>query len=560
MPSNQGKIYSDILLFGIRVVFCSGDQRVLDIALTLYGDWMNAVAAEDAATVRIDLSWYDVNQELADYHDVQGPHLAIRRKGIAIAADGKSGVGSCLAPPNADARDIADLINTVVLFLVGHAGRVPLHASAVMVNGTALVFAGASGAGKSTLALAASRAGLPLLSDDTVFVQTSPDFRLWSLAGAIHVFARDAPAGSGSEMRFRAGRWKKALPAPARRHVAHDAVLFVLERGEAVCLTPLPEGEAVRCLTARPEQGYQFYGDASVSAARALAAGGAWRLTLSADPAEAIALVLDRFANRGGIFFHRRYVALVRQIERQFPVTEWKCGDADLWPVARFDLYLDMYWAGVGLHPVKPRVLPMRVLACLLKPLVNLWRSRKDLSHWRGWPLRLPVVFLGDGVSLDRVEGAYQDRHGEAVMSALERRGLGTSLMQGGEAVRLPWRRSTFAANVLEAWGWLFSALFAQKAVLPGHGEVLAFLADNEVNAPSLDAALLTRRARGLLACAFLFEQLLKAIRPRLAFVVSYYAGLGPAFILACKRQRILTIDLQHAPLEGAPMAYKFVT
>jgi hypothetical protein len=389
-------------------------------------------------------------------------------------------------------------------------------------------------------------------------VQTSPDFRLWSLAGAIHVFARDAPVGSGDEMRFRAGRWKKALSAPARRFVAHDAVLFVLDRGEDLRLTPLPEDEAVRCVTAKPEPGYQFYGDASVAAARALAANGAWRLTLSADPAEAIALVLQRFANRGGIFFLRRYVALVRQIEREHPVTSWKCGDADLWPVARFDLYLDMYWAGVGSSPPKPRVLPMRVLACLFKPLVNLWRSRRDVVHWRGWPRRSPVVFLGDGVSLDRVRGGYQDRHGETLMCALERRGLATSLMQGGEVVRLPWRRSTFAANVVEAWGWLFSTLFARKSVLPGHAELLTFLADRDVHAPSLDAAVLSRRAHGLLACAFLFEQLLKAVRPRLAFVVSYYAGLGPAFILACRRLGIFCVDLQHAPLEGAPMAYKF--
>ncbi len=558
MPSNQARIYGDILLFGVGVAFCTDDNRLLDVALTLYEDWKSEGAPRDgSAAVRIELSAYDVNSGTADFHEVEDHRLAIRRKGISVLADGRAGTGSCRAPRDADDTDIADLINTMVLFLVGHAGRVPLHASAVMLNGTALVFAGASGAGKSTLALAATRAGLSLLSDDTVFVQSSPDFRLWSLAGAIHVFAQDAPAGSDGGMRFRAGRWKKALAAPRRRHAAYDAVLFVLERGEKVGLTPLPEDEAVRCLTAQPEQGYQFYGDTSAAAARALAVQGAWRLTLSADPVEAIALVVKRFANRGGIFFHRRFVALVRQIERQFPVTAWKCSDADLWPVARFDLHLDMYWAGVGLAAPQPRAFPVSVLARLLKPAVNLWRSRKDLAHWRGWPRRAPVVFLGDGVSLDRI-GHYQDRHGEAVIAALQRRGFETSLMQGGEAVRLPWRRSTFAANVVQAWGWLLSPVFGRNPVLPGHAELMAFLADHDVNAPALDAAALTRRARGLLASAFLFEQLLKLVKPRLAFVVSYYAGLGPAFLLACRRRGILSIDLQHAPLEGAPMAYKF--
>jgi hypothetical protein len=558
MPSNQGEIYADIVLFGVRVAFNSDDQRALDLALTLYADWRNNAAPKDAETIRIALSSYSVNQKFADQHDVEGPHLAIRRKGIVVVGDGGAGTGSCIFPCDADSGDVTDLINTLVLFLVGHAGRVPLHASAVMLDGTAIVFSGASGAGKSTLALAASRAGLALLSDDTVFVQTSPVFRLWSLAGAIHVFAKDAPPDSDGAMRFRAGRWKRSLIAPERRHVAYEAVLCVLERGDAVSLTPLMAEDAVHSLIANPEPGYQFYGDASVAAARALAGKGAWRLTLSADPMEAIALILQHFAKRGGIFFHDRFVRLVHEIEHRFPVTAWKSGDADLWPLARFDMYLDMYWAGVSSSPPRPRALPMRVLGRVLKPLVNLWRSRKDLSHWRGWPARAPVVMLGDGVSLDRIKGGYQDRQGEALMTALERRGLATSLIQSGEVVRLPWRRPTFAANLVEAWGWLLSPLFAGKPALPGHAQMTAFLAHNGVRAPSLNAAALARRARRLHASAFLFEQLLRVIKPRLAFVVSYYAGLGPAFILACRRRRIASIDLQHAPLEGAPMAYRF--
>jgi hypothetical protein len=558
MPSSPGKICSDIVLFGVRVAFSSDNQRALDLALTLYADWRDNDAPEDGETVRIALSPYSVNQTFVDQHDVEGPRLAIRRKGIAVTADGGAGTGSCTFPCDADSDDIADLINTMVLFLVGHAGRVPLHASAVMLDGTAIVFAGASGAGKSTLALAASRAGLPLLSDDTVFVQTSPVFSLWSLAGAIHVFAKDAPPGSDGAMRFRGGRWKRSLIAPERRYVAREAVLCILERGDAASLTPLTAEEAVRSLTANPEPGYQFYGDASVAAAHALAGGGAWRLTLSADPAEAIALILRRFAKQGGISFHGRFVRLVQEIECRFPVTAWKSRDADLWPLARFDLYLDMYWAGAGSSSPRPRAFPVRMLGRLLKPLVNLWRSRNDLSHWRGWPARAPVVLLGDGVSLDRIGGAYQDRQGEALIAALEKRGLKTSVMQSGEVVRLPWRRPTFAANLMEAWGWLLSPLFAHKPALPGHAQVTAFLAANGVAAPSLGAVTLARRARRLHASAFLFEQLLKIIRSRLAFVVSYYAGLGPAFILACRRRRIAVVDLQRAPLEGAPMAYRF--
>ncbi len=558
MPSDPSKIYGDIVLFGIRVSFCANDRRALDVALMVYAEWRGEDPPLGSEAIYIVMNAYDVNPGWRDMHDVEGHRMTIARNGVAIEADGKTGSGSCTFPRCVDDEQLADMINTMVLFLVGHAGRVPLHASAVMLDGAAIIFAGASGAGKSTLALAASRAGLPLLSDDTIYVQAAPAFRLWSLAGPIHVFAKDAPDEKDAGMRFRAGRWKKSLAAPERRRLADRAILCVLEPGTAVNLAPMAAEDAVRCLTASPEPGYQFYGEASLSAAYALVSEGAWRLTLSDDPAQAIALIRERLDRRAGISFHRRYVALVREIERRFAVTEWKNGDADLWPLARFDLYLDMYWDNVGETPPRPRPWPSRLVGRVLKPLINLWRSRGDFAHWRCWPKRAPVIFLGDGVSLDRIEGIYQDRQGEPLMSALKERGLATTLMQSGELVRLPWRRPTFAANLVEAWGALLSPLFARRPVLPDYAMVAIFLAGQGVRAPSLSRPALARRARHLHATAFLFGRLLKHIKPKVAFVVSYYAGLGPAFVLACRRHGVLAADLQHAPLEGAPMAYRF--
>jgi hypothetical protein len=552
------EIYSVIVLFGIRVAFRSNDKRAMEVALALYPEWKGSDTPQDGDSIYIVLTAYDVNRLGGDLHHAETHLLTIERKGIVIRGDGAARRGSCGFVHDTGDEELADLINTLVLFLIGHAGRVPLHASAVMLENTAIVFAGASGAGKSTLALAAIRAGLPLLSDDTIFVQTKPGFRIWSLAGPIHVFEKDAPQDMEGGMRFRGGRWKKSLAAPERRRMADRAILCVLEPGEDAALMTLPRDEAVAALTVSQEPGYQFYGEASVLAARALAASGAWQLILSADPMEAIALIRRHFAPGSGISFHSRYVALVAQIERRFAVAEWKSGDADLWPLARFDLYLDMYWDNVGAAPPEPRPWPLRLAGRTLKPFLNLWRSRYDLGHWRCRAKPAPVIFLGDGVSLDRVSGAYQDRQGEPVMAALERRGHETFLMQSGELVRLPWRRTTFAANLVDVWGWIISPLFVRPAALPDHKEVMAFLVQSGVRAPSLERASLIRRAQLIHAAAFLFERLLKRVRPKLAFVVSYYAGLGPAFVLACWRRRIVSVDLQHAPLEGAPMAYVF--
>jgi hypothetical protein len=254
--------------------------------------------------------------------------------------------------------------------------------------------------------------------------------------------------------------------------------------------------------------------------------------------------------------FHRRFLLLIEEIERNFPVARWKCGDVEIWPLARMDLYLDMHWAHVGGSSPVPHPFPLRATARIATPLTNLWKSRRDLAHWVVRPKPAHAIFLGDGVSLDLVNNEWQDRFGEPLIAELEKRGLGTFLMQSGELTRLPWHRPTFAANVVAVWGALTALAATLPADLPDHDRVVQFLARNDVRAPSLSRAKLERRARVAFTTASAFERVLRRVKPTLAFVVTYYAGLGAAFLVACRRQGILSIDLQHCPQDGAHKAY----
>jgi hypothetical protein len=254
--------------------------------------------------------------------------------------------------------------------------------------------------------------------------------------------------------------------------------------------------------------------------------------------------------------FHRRYLSLVEAIERRFPVTQWCAADLEVWPLARMDLYQDLFRASVGIASAPRRSLPARVLQRYATPLVNVWRSREDLRHWVARPKPAHSIFLGDGVSLDWVDGAWQDRYGEPLMAALGRRGRDTFLMQPGDLSRLPWHRPTFAANRVAVRGARRRTSVTACPSLPGLQQVSQFLAAEGIDAPSLTQTALTARARLLLATAAAFEQVLDIVQPTLAFVVTYYADLGPAFMLACRRRGVLSIDLQHCPHEGAHKAY----
>jgi hypothetical protein len=254
--------------------------------------------------------------------------------------------------------------------------------------------------------------------------------------------------------------------------------------------------------------------------------------------------------------FHRRYLTLIAHIERHFPVAQWISGDVEVWPLARLDLYLDMYWANVGGELPASLPLPLRALSSAATPLKNFWKSRADLRHWVVRPRPADAIFLGDGVSLDFVDGAWQDRYCEPVIKALEGQGLSTFLMQSGDLWRLPWRRPTFAANVIALLGRLGRLSSMPTAELPQHERVLEFVAEQGIAAPSLSRSSLQRRANRVSATASVFQSVLHRVRPKLAFVVTYYADMGPAFMLACRREGVLSIDLQHCPQEGAHKAY----
>jgi len=156
------------------------------------------------------------------------------------------------------------------------------------------VLAGSSGAGKSALARAAAAAGLRVLTDDVVYVQLRPRLRLWALRRPIHLLAEDVRDPGDAPLRLRRGRWKHALPMPSAADdpPVERALVCLLERGEGpAALTPIGPEEAVASLLASLEPGFDRFRDTLTPALQALAAGGAWRLTLSKDPDEGLALV-----------------------------------------------------------------------------------------------------------------------------------------------------------------------------------------------------------------------------------------------------------------------------
>lgn len=231
---------------------------------------------------------------------VEDQMMRLHGGGVSGTADPASGRAACQAPIRYLASPEllrSEILEPLVLYLLGPNDRAPVHASCFVADGLAVLLSGPSGSGKSCLALAADVAGLPVLSEDIVYVQLRPLPRVWGWPGPAHLLPTNAPHDGTFPTRARNGKTKLAVPlgAAGAAMSASRAVFCLLERGGAVALERLTPEEAVRG-QGQLEPGFDVMADEVRAAHAALTRNGAWRLTLSADPDEAIRVLAANLA------------------------------------------------------------------------------------------------------------------------------------------------------------------------------------------------------------------------------------------------------------------------
>jgi hypothetical protein len=226
-----------------------------------------------------------------------GIRMTVLGSGVSGRADVGHGSAECaisaeyLKDPVVLRREV---LEPLVLMLLTHRDRTPVHASAFIVDGLAILLAGRTGAGKSCLARAADSLGFQVLAEDTVFVQLAPRLKVWGWPSVAHLLASDAPDAAGPT-RLRGGKVKHVVPlrSSSRTAIACDRAVLCL-------LSPPCDGapSLSRVSAAAVEErlwpldeGFDLLPGPIARAVAALSAGGAWDLRLSADPAEAVRLL-----------------------------------------------------------------------------------------------------------------------------------------------------------------------------------------------------------------------------------------------------------------------------
>jgi hypothetical protein len=288
-------------VLGLSLRVESNSAEVIATACDVFGG-VGAPDAEGApdARIRINVRLGRAGDAGPVSHGVPRSRLLLLSSGgcrgyaDAMLGEAFAEVGEGLVDDRENFR--CGVLEALGLFMLARRDRDPLHAGALVRDGSALLLAGPSGVGKSTLVYAAARAGLQVLSEDSVFLQLDP-FRVWGTPRCVHLTpssVRFFPELEGVHPTLLAnGKTKLALdlreraPAPPALF-AERAGVCLLARGDAPAIERLGVEEVVDALTAAPEAGFDLYADTIGARIRRAAAHGAWRLTLPAHPADTV--------------------------------------------------------------------------------------------------------------------------------------------------------------------------------------------------------------------------------------------------------------------------------
>jgi hypothetical protein len=159
----------------------------------------------------------------------------------------------------------ADVLGRVLALALSAAGALPLHGSAVALDGESIVLLGEKHHGKSTLAAALTAAGARLVSDDMAAVQPGPPALLRPGVAQLRLWADSAESALGDTPATRSGGIKDTLSGlPAERVETASTrlrAIYVLSpvvadgEGDLVARTPLAPTEAALALLVHAKLG-----------------------------------------------------------------------------------------------------------------------------------------------------------------------------------------------------------------------------------------------------------------------------------------------------------------
>ena len=196
-------VRSDVALPGVQARIWSAQENAAPVNIRLSGYSGNEIATAAEQGILVFESKKNEPCVRISYFPSARLYRFLYSDGIMfdISSGGENIRGSW--PPNMSLDDaLTYLLGPVFGFILRIRGFTALHASAALINRSAVAFVGGGGAGKSTIVAALARAGYRILSDDIAVLEEAsgtfrikpsyPHIRLWPESVSILFGTKDS--------------------------------------------------------------------------------------------------------------------------------------------------------------------------------------------------------------------------------------------------------------------------------------------------------------------------------------------------------------------------------
>lgn len=243
----------------------------------------------------------------------------------------------------------------------------------------------------------------------------------------------------------------------------------------------------------------------------------------------------------------------INEIENRFPVDEWIVNDIHIWPIIRIQVATSIILKiAQGNQIPKQKQEKQSLLSKITrrtKNQVNYYKHYlRDFSNNDSIHNPVDVIFLGSQVSRVLVNGKWFDRYCDPIIDKFKNLGWKSLYMEHLYQYKTPrHNRGVFIQPYLDN---LRIKLLLEPIPEIDYDQFSGFMEFAEYLKRSWGITLndlqLSRNVNYMMLLADLFGKIIKSAKPTVGFVVCYYSIEGMAFNLACQRNNIPSIDIQH--------------
>lgn len=249
-------------------------------------------------------------------------------------------------------------------------------------------------------------------------------------------------------------------------------------------------------------------------------------------------------------------LTLITEIESKFPVEKWKLDGIYIWPIIRMDIMMGLYYCEYNEHKTNLDLTAkakegLKVMRGIPRYLVAYLR---DYSKNKRANRHFSIVMLGDGISKARTRNVWMDKYCDPFITFFEERGVSSLLLEPLHQYIIPrLNPSNFVQIYLDLYlinNLLVKRRVIKKKELDQFDRFVDYIKSKKLDIPITDISRVEQIFLATISYTDYFRKVLLKVKPKLAFVVSYYGPRGMAFNLACKQLNIKSVDIQHG-IEG---------